>query len=438
MIKFGNHIEMLVDDYLIESMKHVSFRKNEPLWIGKVAEYKGAWEQPGSLGVSVLDNGEQVMLYYRGFPGNGAKDEDERQVACLSVSTDGVHFAPAKVNEIEYQGSKENNIVLMHSCCHNFAPFYDANPLAKEDEKYKAVGGTFLGNGGLHAYKSRDGIHWEPMSEKPIITKGTFDSLNMAFYDEAIGLYRCYYRTFTDGMFKGRRVILSAVSEDFIHWHDATENVYFPVKKEDLYTNATRPVPGAEHMYISMPMRFHPSRKKYPDYRSVGISDCVFMTSRDGVHWTRTLNDAFISGGLYSHEWTQRCFIPLGGIVARDDYFYFYVSQNYMWEDAGIYAYSVPKYRFLSLYADENGGEILTKELDFTSDDIYLNYATSAYGSVKVTVLNEKDEEIFKSDEIFGNELSYRVHAEGLAGTRGRLKLELCAAHVYAIGSCMM
>ena len=100
MIQFGNRIEMLVDDYLIESIEHVSFRKNAPLCIGKVAEYTGAWEQPGSLGVSVLDNGEQVMLYYRGFPGNGAKDEDERQVACLSVSTDGVHFAPAKVNEI--------------------------------------------------------------------------------------------------------------------------------------------------------------------------------------------------------------------------------------------------------------------------------------------------------------------------------------------------
>ncbi len=437
MIKFGERIEMLVDDYLIESVENISIRKNDPLCVGKAVEYTGAWEQKGSLGVSVLDNGEQVMLYYRGFPGLHAKDEDEHQTACLAVSTDGMHFTPANINEMEYNGNKENNIVLMHSCCHNFAPFYDTNPLAKENERYKAIGGTLLGNGGLLAYKSRDGIHWEPMCQEPVITQGTFDSLNMAFFDQEIGMYRCYYRRFTGHRFQGRRIIVSAVSKDFIHWQDATPNVYLPEKEEDLYTNATRPVPGAEHIYISMPMRFHPSRKKYSDYPSIGVSDCVFMTSRDGVHWNRTLNDAFISGGLYSHEWTQRCFIPLGGIVSRGDHFYFYVSKNYMWEDAGIYVYSVPKYRFLSLYADEDGGQILTKELLFTSDDIYLNYATSAYGYVIVTIIDEQGQEIFKSEEIFGNELSHPFHVEGLAGQKGRLKLELCAAHLYALGSSM-
>ena len=309
MIRFGERIEMLVDDYLIESAENISIRKNEPLCVRKTVEYTGAWEQKGSLGVSVLDDGKQIMLYYRGFPGLHAKDEDEHQTACLAVSTDGINFTPANINEIEYNGNKDNNIVLMHSCCHNFAPFYDTNPLAKEDERYKAIGGTLLGNGGLLAYKSCDGIHWEPMCEEPIITEGTFDSLNMAFFDQESGLYRCYYRRFTGHRFQGRRIIVSAVSKDFIHWQDATPNVYLPLKEEDLYTNATRPIPGAEHMYISMPMRFHPSRKKYPDYPSVGVSDCVLMTSRDGVHWNRTLNDAFISGGLYSHEWTQRSFI---------------------------------------------------------------------------------------------------------------------------------
>ena len=438
MIKFGNRIEMMVDDYLIENMENLSFRKNEPLCMGKAAEYTGEWEKEGSLGVSVLDNGEQVMLYYRGFPGLHASDEDEHQTACLAVSTDGINFTPAKINNIEYNGMKDNNIVLMHSCCHNFAPFYDTNPLVKEDEKYKAIGGTLLGNGGLLTYKSHDGIHWEQMCKEPVITQGTFDSLNMAFWDQEIGMYRCYYRRFTGHRFQGRRIIVSAVSRDFIHWQDATPNIYLPEKEEDLYTNATRPVPGAEHMYLSMPMRFHPSRKKYPEYPRVGVSDCVLMTSRDGVHWNRTLNDAFISGGLYSHEWTQRCFIPLGGIVSRGDYFYFYVSQNYLWDDAGIYVYSVPKYRFLSLYADEDGGQLLTKELLFTSDDIFLNYATSAYGYVMITVLDEQGNEVFKSEEIFGNELSYKLHIEGLAGKTGRIKIALHAAHLYALGSSMM
>ena len=81
MIRFGERIEMLVDDYLIESTENISIRKNEPLCVRKAVEYTGAWEQKGSLGVSILDDGKQIMLYYRGFPGLHAKDEDEHQTA---------------------------------------------------------------------------------------------------------------------------------------------------------------------------------------------------------------------------------------------------------------------------------------------------------------------------------------------------------------------
>ena len=50
-------------------------------------------------------------------------------------------------------------------------------------------------------------------------------------------------------------------------------------------------------------------------------------------------------------EWTQRNFITVGGIIVRGDEFYFYVEKHYMWDDGGIWAYSVPKYRLVSLYA---------------------------------------------------------------------------------------
>ncbi|MBQ9717420.1 MAG: hypothetical protein IJV76_05455, partial [Clostridia bacterium] len=160
-------------------------------------------------------------------------------------------------------------------------------------------------------------------------------------------------------------------------------------------------------------------------------------TSRDGVYWDRTLKDAWLSGSLYEHEWTQRNFITLGGIVERGDQFYIYTMKNYMWDDDGICAYSVPKYRFLSLYADRKGGSFTTKPLCFTSDDLYLNYSTSAYGSVQVTIRDETGAEIYTSDEIFGNELSYRLHIDGLTGRTGTMTVRLCEAHVYALGSRM-
>lgn len=446
MIPFGSRIEMLVDTYLLAETKNVSFRKTEPKPLGKVIGFDQPWEGLGSLGMTIFEDEENIKCYYRGFPDHQA-DTDARQTSCLSVSKDGIHFTPVPVNEIEYDGITDNNIVRMDTFCHNFAPFLDTNPDCRPDEKYKGIGGL-ISQGGIHVFGSPDGIHWHMLADGPVITKGAFDSMNMAFWNPHTGRYHVYSRYFdqrvkNEQMPYGCRAIQSCTSDDFIHWTEPVPNEYAEgLPKDQLYTNAARPVPGAEHILISMPMRFQETRKKVQDYEgnpygSAGVSDAVLMTSRDGVHWDRTLKDAWLAGSLYSHEWTQRCFITLGGIIERGNDFYLYTEQNYMWDDDGIWAYSIPKYRFLSLYADEDGGFFTTKPLKFESDEIHLNYSASAYGYIRVTILDEENNEIFVSDEIYGNELSHRLTVDGLTGKIGAMRIELKEAHLYAMGSAM-
>ena len=149
------------------------------------------------------------------------------------------------------------------------------------------------------------------------------------------------------------------------------------------------------------------------------------------------MRDAWLSGGLCEREWTQRNFIVCGGIIARDDRFYFYVQKHYMWDDCGIWAYSVPKYRLMSLYADGDGGSFTTKPLYFERDTISLNYATSAYGYIRVTVRDTEGNVLYTSDDIYGNELSYTLTVDGLKGKTGTLSIELNEAHLYAIGAQM-
>lgn len=452
MICFGDRIEMMVDKYLIQDMQNVSFRKVEPLNRGKVIGFGAPWEQVGSLGTTVLDDGEKIMCYYRGYPAEG-DDDDNRQTACVSVSEDGVHFTPYPVNEHKYGDITENNIVLMDTICHNLAPFYDTNPVCKPDERYKAIAG--IGATGLLALCSADGIHWRRMMEEPVITKGAFDSINVVFWDPHAEMYRCYSRYFHifheidwvqgvdifHGKWIGSRAIQSSTSKDFIHWTDPIPNEYRDGVVENLYTNATTPVPGAEHTLVSIAMRFHDFRKKLTQddgyTGSGGLSDAVLMTSRNGVYWERTLTDAWLAGSLNSREWTQRNFITLRGIVERGDDFYIYTTLHYDWDDHGIYLLSVPRYRFLSLYADAAGGSFTTKELSFTTDTIHLNYSTSAFGSVMVQVLDQDGMVRYTSPEIYGNELSYPLTIPGLAGTTGTLRFVLKEAHVYAIGSDM-
>lgn len=83
------------------------------------------------------------------------------------------------------------------------------------------------------------------------------------------------------------------------------------------------------------------------------------------------------------------------------------------------------------------GSLFTTKELSFTTDTIYLNYSTSAFGRVVVQVLNLDGTIRYTSKEIYGNELSYPLTISNLAGTEGLLRFTLKEAHVYATGSNM-
>ncbi|MBR3692161.1 MAG: hypothetical protein IKL89_05635 [Clostridia bacterium] len=441
MISFGNRIEPLVDDYLIAAAENLSFRLAAPRPLGKILGFDEPWEGAGSLGMTIFEDEGIIKCYYRGFP-TGEDDHSGQQTSCLAVSRDGIHFDRLPINEISYDGITENNILRMDDFCHNFAPFLDTNPRCPAEEKYKAIGGI-LSHGGIHVFGSPDGIHWHPLADKPVITKGAFDSMNMAFYNPHTGLYHAYSRYFdknlkSEIMPMGCRAIQSCTSEDFIHWSEPVYNQYAEGAPTDqLYTNATRPIPGAEHILLSLPMRFREMRMKVESHPSAGISDAVLMTSRDGVFWSRTVKEPWLSGGLYNHEWTQRNFIVVGGSIERGEDFYFYALQNYCWEDDGIWAYSLPRYRFMSLCADGDGGFFTTKPLRFESDDIHLNFATSAYGYVRITLLDPDGSVIFRSDEIYGNEISHPLHVDGLCGRCGTMKVELKEAHLYALGGDM-
>ena len=461
MILFGKRCELFVDNYLIESKEGIRFRSAEPQCVKKVLTFDKPWEAAGSLGLTVFRDHENIKMYYRGFPGMGKGDGDEMQTSCLAVSEDGLNFELVAVNEIDYNGIKENNIVFIGTNAHNFAPFYDENPNCKPEERYKAIGGikhvAGKGEGGLSVYCSPDGIHWRDMLGHPAMTEGTFDSMNIAFYDKSAEMYRCYSRNEsacddptvkTDfsyggyGMRAGLRAIQSYVSTDFLHWSRPVMNEYDVGDIDQLYTNAASQIPGAEHILISIPMRFEANRRFVPQDGNEedcspypGISDSVLMTSRDGMHWNKTLRDAWIRPNLALREWTQRNFIALAGVIESGDDFLVYIEKHYMWDDGGIYAYRLPRHRFISVYADNDGGSITTKPMVFESEDIYLNYSTSAYGYVKLRILNDAGEELFASGEIFGNELNRKLHIDGIVGKCGRILLEMKEADVYAIGA---
>lgn len=257
----------------------------------------------------------------------------------------------------------------------------------------------------------------------PLDITGAFDSVNVAFWDPHAQCYRIFSRYFEDRPSGGVRAIQSCLSDDFIHWTKPKPHVYAEgVPLEHFYTNATTPCPGAEHILLSFPKRFVPDRKRSTegmDYPGGGLSDAVFISSRDGVHWDRTFMEAWIRPGLDQKNWTHRNCAPAVGILeTASDEWSMYVSENYGWSTNRLRRVTIRPHGFASVHAGYHGGTMATRPLTFSGKTLRLNYATSAVGSVEVEIQDASGKPIegFALSDmppLYGDELDAAIQWKG-------------------------
>ena len=441
MLSLGDKTELFVDDYLIEKSENIELDILRPERREVVFKIDTKIEGNVSAYHSVVTIPEtgQVYLYYRTNHG-----------FALAISDDGIHFERANDLRLYPEIKDIKNMVFRGMPAdHNFAPVYDDNPDCPKEQKFKAIGFNGWPNAKLVAFSSPDGIHWKLMREEPIITEGMFDSLNTAFWDKSAGVYRCYSRYFkkTEEEKKivknldnfaadvGKRAIQSCTSVDFLDWTKPVPNTYNGVEAPfHFYTNSIRTVPGAEHILVGFPMRFSDERKKVDEHVEGGVSDCVFISSRDGKEWTMRDSRPWIYPGIDKRQWTERNFQVSAGFVDKNDEFSFYVINSYHWDDEYIVRYTIPKHRFG--YAYSKKGEFLTKPFILNGNVLTFNYNTSAIGTLTVNVVNENGEPVKNHCyEMYGNEIAHPIDLSDLKGEKLRLKIKLEDAFLYAI-SC--
>ena len=269
-----------------------------------------------------------------------------------------------------------------------------------------------------------------------------FDSTNVAFWDEVQGQYVAYMR----GWFHGRgrvpsghnggvRSIRRSVSPDFRTWTTPEFIDMGDSEPEHLYTNAATPYFRAPHIYLMFPRRFIVGRKLRDDWAEDGLSDAVFMSSRDGVHWDRRFMEPLIPTGRDIDDWTDRSLTPGVGLVptGADEMSIYYKEHNRLPTvrmRRGVFRTD----GIVSLYSTYSGGEFVTHPLIFEGDELVLNYATSAAGSIRVEVQDAygapvPGRSLADCDEIFGDDIERVVTWRGdpnvgdLAGRPVRLRV---------------
>jgi len=442
-IDIGSRLEPFVDDYLIDRVKGARLMLQEPTPMEVSIVHNKPWEGNTCFYHTVFQDDDVCRMYYRGSHYDEKKGSMPHQVVCYAESKDGIRWKKPNLGIVEFKGSKKNNIIWAGVGTHNFAPFKDPNPKCKPSEKYKALAG---GNGGLVPFKSADGINWKLMRKKPVITKGAFDSQNLAFWDTERKKYVDFHRGFQ----KGVRAIMTCTSKDFLTWTNPVYLKYVDAPNEHLYTNQITQYYRAPHIFMGFPKRFAPSRR-VEGHRLPGVSDGVFMTSRDGKTFHRW-TEALIRPGLQEERWVCRNNMIAWGIIETQPAFPGLPSELSIYSIEGYYEGKSCQMRrftlridgFVSLHAPYKGGEMLTKPLKFAGNELVINYATSAAGSVRVEIRDAKGKPIpgyslRECPEIFGDEIEHVVawkkgsDVSKLAGKPVRLRFVMKDADVYSL-----
>jgi len=449
----GSRLELFLDRTLIDRMDGLDLRLHSPRAAEISITCDRPWEGPNTGYVTVLKDGETFRMYYPSDRGGSG----EHSLVPVAESKDGIAWTRPQLGLVGYKGSKQNNLILAADHASNFAPFVDTNVNALPSQRYKA----FVGDSeAIFAFASPDGIHWSKLDETPMFTQPPFDSQNVAFWDSAFNQYVAYMRgsVRADGTevktspwfedFKGGlglRAIRRSTSKDFLRWTTPELIQFEKGFSEHLYTNAITPYFRAPHFYVGMPMRFVPQRKKIAAHGSSGVSDTIFISSRDGEGWNQTFREALLRPGLDSLNWTDRNLIAASGIVpTRDNEISVYYVENYRHPTNRIRRGVLRVDGFVSVYAPYRGGFFGTRPLMFEGRLLAINYSTSAVGSIRVEIQDENGKpfpgfSLEDCEEIFGDEISHRVSwrkgsdVSSLAGQSVRLRFAMKDADLYSM-----
>ncbi|MBP1991719.1 hypothetical protein [Paenibacillus eucommiae] len=477
-INIGSRRELLWDDYLIDNESttaELKLHKLQPKEV--VIEHDEPWEGDGCDFHCIVKDDGLYRMYYLGWEmpdpdahanaaSEATSDVSRPIVVCYAESVCGKKWIKPKLGICEFEGSKENNIILdQHTAkFDNFSVFKDTNPDCPKDELYKGVGIDDFGNSHyLWCFTSADGIHFKKAWR--MSNQGKFDTLNIAFWDPYTEQYVCYIRDFHnipgDDLNAGIRDIRRMVSSDFKNWTVPVLLDFGEVDDYPLYTNVVQPYYRADHMLVGFPSRYVEKKAWTPNFDQLAgverrkkrmeihprlgltLTDCIFMSSRDGQKWKRW-DEAFMTPGLeYEYNWVYGDCYPALGIIEtgndlpdRPSELSMYAFEYHMSKRPAILRrYTMRIDGFVSYNAKYKPCTIVTKPFIFEGNQLSINFATSAVGYVKIKLIGEQAE--LNSVELFGDNLEKIVIFEDgdaalLSGKPVHMEITMRDADLYS------
>ena len=476
-INIGNTRQVFWDDYIVDNDKTTAVQQvMHPTQKESVFEFDQKNERFSISYPCIVKDDKGYKMYYQPWY------EDLHPCVSVIESTDGITWHKPHLNIFDLPDFEENNVVIDHAKDGIFV-FYDTNPNCPKEEKYKAIGSAKMlhpdgeTKTSLCCYVSPDGYHFT--LSHPMTRYGTFDSLNTAMWDGK--RYVCYYRSFHNIIGVDNSEILDIgqiyshskmwsyatrdirviYSDDFRNWTKPELISFDDGLDIPLYTNNIELYPRA-NIFIGFPVRYnerkelneniaqmpsYPGKKKSSEIvedRTGRVStDCVFICSRDGKNWHR-FNEAFMTPGYENeHNWVYGdCYQSYSMIDSGKEYYNIYTIDRHF-----SFGYAKPLTRYeirkdgFACYASSSKESVLvTKPIIFEGNTLHLNFETSAYGNIYVSVLDENGNELSNGEsvEVYGNNIDRKVvfknfDFSSVEGKPVRLKFRMTDAKLYSM-----
>lgn len=436
------------------------------------------WEGVHNGYASVAKIGDKYRMYYRVGGQNGCVYKDEtkpsKSMVCVAESDDGITFTKPVLNKIDFNGSKANNVVFWRDNGENldtFTVFYDTNPDCDPKEQFKAFARD-SGTDVLDLYVSEDGFDFKYIERVEL--GGTYDSYNTVYWDADKKEYHFYFRGYhhPDGSLvhgyadmdetNDLRDVRLAISKDFKNWEFIDFIKFENGKFVQLYTNQIEQYYREKNTLIGFPVRYIDRVNEAENYNympiadirnaitekagreGTAITDCAIMTSTDGINFNLRTT-AFMTPGMESTQnwWYGNCYTVYGMVETDADdgenrEISMYMAENYRINKVDFRRYTLRLDGFFSWYGDGDGATAITKPFVLENENMFVNFASSALGDLKITVLNPDETEIdgYKSYTIFGNSTNRVVKFQnaltGLVGKEIKIKFELNDCHLYS------
>lgn len=474
----GSQLQLFLDDWLIDSKDNVHSILHSPERREVSIRVDRPWEDLFMYNPVVIKDGHHYRMWYR------AKYMDRPFLTAYAESLDGVHWVKPNLGLIEVEGSKNNNVVwpIPGADGRSFSVFKDQNPATGSESRYKGITNlsettdTGKRRSVFFGLISPDGLRWRYLQKEPIVKADVedpqFDSHNIVLWDAV----RKHYAIYARGWYRnglpprgaervGRdpnsvtlrlpsgetrrlthiRDIRRYISKDYYNWSAQEYVGLSEAPLEHLYKNSATPYYRDPSIIFMFPKRFLPTRKFDPKWQDIGLSDIVFMFSRDGLNFDRRFMEAFLRPGRQIKAWHERSIhVGTGLVPTGDGEMSLYFIEHGKTRDMSIRRGVLRVDGIVSLQSSYQGGTVLTRPLTFSGSRLTINYATSAAGSIRVELQDESGTSLkrFSLDdclEIYGDEIERVVAWQtgsdltSVSGQTVRVKFELKDANLYSI-----